>query len=132
MLLRNDARVKLDICRRTHSLCQLREVVCASHLLQLALRLELIGHSKEVDRLLRHREFIHHSIDEAMLLLVEGLLGEILLHLGNLIRFEHQRTEYRLLKLNRLRWHCTDNLRSQLRECCTIFSILEIFCHIFV
>ena len=88
MFLGDNSRVKLDIGRGTHTLCKLCEVGRTAHLLQLALRLELIGYGKKVDWLLRQRQLVHHTIDKAMFLLVERGFGEVLLHLGNLVRLE--------------------------------------------
>ena len=85
MFLGDDSGVELDICRRSDTLGELGQIVRTSYLLQLSLRLELIGNGEEVDWLLRQSQLIHYTIDQTVLLLVERSLGKILLHLGNLV-----------------------------------------------
>ena len=73
--------------------------------LMVYIRLELICYGIEVDRLLCCRQLVYDTIDKTMLFSVERSLGEVLLHLGNLICLEHQGSEDRLLKLHGL-WRC--------------------------
>ena len=105
VFLGDDLGVELDVGRRTHLLRELGQVGRAAYLLELLLDLEPFGHGVEVDGLELHRQLLDRLVDQTVLLGVERLGRDELLHGDDAVLFEHQSAQDRLFQLDRLRGH---------------------------
>ena len=94
--------MELHIGCRAHLLRELRQIGCTTHLLELLAYLQTLGNGVEVNGLQLRRERLDCLVDEAVLLGVEGVGGDILLHSDDTVTLQHQGTQHSLLKLNGL------------------------------
>ena len=104
-----DLGMELDVGRRPDLLRQLREICRPAHLLELLAGLQAFGYGIEVYGLEFGRERLDGLVYESVLLGVEGVGRDILLHGDDAVLLQHERSEHRLLKLHGLRRHDTRN-----------------------
>ncbi len=114
-----DLGVELDVGRRGHLLGQLRQIGRTPHALQLAAHLQTLGHGIEVDRFELARQILYGLVYEFVLLGIECVGRDILLHGYHAVAFEHQGAEHGLLQLDGLR----RDIAARLRQTVVCFTV---------
>ena len=74
--------------------------------------------------------FVDRLVDQPVLLGIERIGGDKLLHRDDAVLFEHQRTEHGLLQLDRLRGYIADGIGHRLERLPVTGGGCKIFRHV--
>ena len=102
MFLHNDAGMVFDVGRRYDAIGEFRDVVGASHHLQLTALLELVGDSQNVDGLRLAEQILDGGEDLLVLVKIEGIGRQDVDNLIDGFLLQHQGTEHDFLEVGGL------------------------------
>ena len=102
-LLRQHTRMIFNMGRRSHMRTQVHDIGRASHVFQCSVLLQLLRHGHDIHRPLTHVQRLDSLVDFLVTGLVESLRAQNLADDGESVLVNHQRTQHRLLHIERLR-----------------------------
>ncbi len=114
--LNNDAGVVFDIRGRTYFGCEFSNLIGATHEINLTILPKLINNSPHIDRLRGFEKFNDGGVNLLVAVIIKVFRLKEFNDLRQGIFLQHERSQYSLLKIKRLRWQFAKAFRDISRK----------------